>query len=72
MDTWKSDTSDDIVTVCLNFNMAAAKPEVLVTQKSTEIHVKFQRLEPGLRGRPTHLSYCQPYSMLADVGYRSE
>ena len=38
--------------------MAAAKPEVLVTQKPTEISVKFQRLEPGFRGRPTHLSYC--------------
>ena len=51
--------------------MAAAKPEVLVTQKPTEISVKFQRLEPGFRGCPTHLSYCQPYSMLADVGYRT-
>ena len=49
--------------------MAAAKPEVLVTQKPTEISVKFQRLEPGFREHSIHLSYYQRYLMLADVGY---
>ena len=50
-----------------NSNVAVTKPEVLVNQKPTEISVKFQRLEPGFRGRPTHLSYCQPYSVLSDI-----
>ena len=49
-------------------NMAAAKPEVLISHVLQQIDTRFQRLYSGFRGRPTRRTNCRYPPMLTDTG----
>jgi len=70
--TLESLTQVMTVLQCHSVSVAAAKSEVLLTRKLTEMPVKFQRLDTRFSEMPNSFELiCQPDPMLADTWYRN-
>ena len=60
------------VIFCCKSKMAAAKPEILLYQRSDELEMKFQRLYPCFLECPTRLFYRRKLFLAANPRWRPE